>query len=298
MSEKNKRRAALFGLLFLIMASGVAGAAKKNISISLSKKEIRDMDSSGLILVFYLKVANSSSSPYYLSQYDYRVVIQETDYFSLKTSLEQPIRIEKNEETLISLPVKITYALLFEAVKGIEQSPKVTCYVTGLMTFSDGKRREEKTPFAFSGEFPVFKGLEIEIHPLEVKDLTVGGVEFAFAFSCKNKNGFEVVLGNTDYKLELGGRAISEGMIRGENRIGAQGEKAFFLPLILDFFEVGKEMFAVFDQPYAECQFSGEAPATSVWGEFKLTFSKKEKIQIVGTVLRENRPLLSFFLCR
>lgn len=281
MSEKNKGRLALFCLLILILASGASGAAKKNISISLIKKEIRDMDSSGLILVFYLKVANSSSSPYYLSQYDYRVVIQEADYFSLRTSLEQPIRIEKNGETLIFLPVKITYALLFEAVKGIGESPKVPCYVTGLMTFSDGKRREEKTPFAFPGEFPVFKGVEIEIHPLELKDLTVGGVEFTFAFSCKNKNSFEAILGDMAYKLELRGRAISEGLIRGENKIEGNSEKAFSLPLMLDFFEAGKELFAVFDQPSAECQFSGEATATCVWGDFKLAFFKNEKIKIV-----------------
>jgi LEA14-like dessication related protein len=280
MSNKNKRRAALFSLLILLAVSGAVGAAKKNISISLSKKEIQDMDSSGLTLVFYLKISNSSSIPYDLSQYDYRVVVQETDYFSLKTSLEQPIRIEKNGVTLISLPVKITYALLFDAVKGIEESQKIAGYVTGLMIFSDGKRREEKTPFAFPGEFPVFKALVIDVHPLEVKTLTVGGAEFTFAFSCANRNAFDVSLGNLSYRIALGGRDVSEGVIKGENKVEAQGEKVFSLPLILDFFETGKELFAVFDQPAADCRFSGEAPAASVWGEFKLAFSKNEQIKI------------------
>jgi len=281
MSEKNRRKGALFCLCVLLLACGVAGAAKKYISVSLSKKEIRDMDSSGLILVFYLRISNSSSSPYYLMQYDYRVVIQETDYFSLKTPLDEPIRVEKNGDTLISLPVKISYDLLFEAVKGIEGSSKVSCYVTGLMTFSDGKRREEKIPFAFPGEFPVFKDLEIEIHPLEVNDLSVGGVDFTFAFSCRNKNAFEVVLGNLTYRLALAGQIVSEGVIKGENGIEAQGEKAFSLPLILDFFEVGKELLAVFDRPSAAGQFSGEAQAASVWGDFKLVFSTNENINIV-----------------
>jgi LEA14-like dessication related protein len=280
LSGKNKRRASLFVLFVLILASGVGAAAKKNISISLSKKEIRDMDSSGLTLVFYLKISNSSPSPYYLTQYDYRVVVNGTDYFSLKTPLDEPILMEKNGDTLISLPVKITYALLFETVKGIEGNTKVTCYVTGLMTFSDGKRKVEKTPFAFLGEFPNFKDLAIEIHPLEVKNLTVGGVDFVFSFSCRNKNNFEVVLGNVAYQLALAGKKISEGVIPGENRIEAQGGKEFSLPLILDFFEVGKELYAVFDQPSSDCQFSGEAPASSVWGNFKLIFSKNEKINI------------------
>jgi LEA14-like dessication related protein len=280
MSHRNKRRAVLFSLLILLAASEAAGAAKKNISISLSKKEIQDMGSSGLTLAFYLKVANSSSTPFDLTRYDYRVVVQETDYFSLRTILEQPIRVEKNGVTLISLPVKITYALLFDAVTGIEESQKIGCYVTGLMIFTDGRGREEKTPFAFQGEFPIFKDLEIDIHPLEVKTLTVGGTDFTFAFSCANRNAFDVVLGDLSYRIALGGRDISEGVIRGENKVEAQGEKAFFLPLILDFFETGKELFAVFDQPAAACRFSGEAPAVSVWGTFKLAFSKNEQVKI------------------
>jgi LEA14-like dessication related protein len=278
----NKRKAAMIGLFVLIITSGIAGAAKKNITISLDKKEIREMTPSGLTLVFYLKISNSAASPYYLNHYDYRVVIQDTDYFSLRTPLEQPILIEKSGNTLISLPVKITYAFLYEIVKGIEGNAKVPCYVTGLLTFSDGKRREEKTPFAFPGEFPIFKGLNIEIQPLELKNLTVGGADFIFSFSCRNQNAFEVVLGNLAYRLTLGGKSIAEGVIPGENRVGAQAEKAYSLPVILDFFEAGKELYAVLDQPSADCQFSGEAPAASVWGDFKLTFSRDEKIKIVS----------------
>jgi len=277
----DRRKAAVVGLLILIMTSGVAGAAKKNITISLHRKEIREMSPSGLTLVFYLQISNSAPFPYYLNHYDYRVVIQDTDYFSLRTPLEQPILIEKSGDTLISLPVKITYAFLYEIVKGIEGNAKVPCYVTGLLTFSDGKRREEKTPFAFPGEFPIFKGLNIEIQPLELKNLTVGGADFTFSFSCGNQNAFEVVLGNLAYRLTLGGKSISEGVIPGENRVGAQAEKAYSLPVILDFFEVGKELYAVFDQPSADCQFTGEAPAASVWGDFKLIFSRDEKIKIV-----------------
>ena len=277
----NKKKAAVVGLFVLAMTSGVAGAAKKNISISLHRKEIREMSPFGLTLVFYLQISNSSAFPYYLNHYDYRVVIQDTDYFSLRTSLEPPILIERSGDTLISLPVKITYAFLYETVKGIEGNTKVPCYVTGLLTFSDGKRREEKTAFAFPGEFPIFKGLNIDIQPLELKNLTVGGADFIFSFSCRNQNAFEVVLGNLAYRLTLGGKSIAEGVIPGENTVGAQAEKTYSLPVILDFFEVGKELYGVFDQPSTDCQFSGEAQAASVWGDFKLTFSRDEKIKIM-----------------
>lgn len=280
MSKKNKHGTVFLGFLIMVLACGLGGSAKKNISISLDKKEIRDMDSSGLTLVFYLRVSNSSSAAFYLMQYDYRVVIQDTDYFSLRTPLEQPIAVEKNGDTLISLPVRMTYALLFEAIKGIEGSQTVTSYITGLLTFSDERKRQEKTPFAFPGEFPIFKDLTIRIHPLVLKNLTVGGVDFVFAFSCRNPNAFEVAFNNLKYRLSLGGKNVCEGVLPGENKIEAQGEKVFSIPTILDFFEVGKELYAVFDQNTAECHFTGEASASSIWGTFKLAFSQDGTIKI------------------
>ncbi|MBM3285381.1 MAG: hypothetical protein FJY81_05870, partial [Candidatus Aminicenantes bacterium] len=128
----------LLALLFLW--SNPSWAAKKNVAVSLERREIRDMTSVGLVLVFYLKVLNSTASPYYLEQVDHRAVIQEKDYFSLKTSLDEPIFIPAGAETFISLPVKITYALLFDAVLGIDKENRISCYVTGLMMFTDGRR--------------------------------------------------------------------------------------------------------------------------------------------------------------
>jgi len=280
MSKKNGRGLALLGFLILALACGLAGSAKKRISVSLDKKEIREMDSSGLTLVFYLRISNSSSVTFYLMQYDYRVVVQDTDYFSLRTPLEQPIPVEKNGDTLISLPVRVNYALLFEAIKGIKENKTVTSYITGLLVFSDERNRQEKTPFAFSGEFPVFADLTVSVHPLVLKNLTVGGVDFVFTFSCQNPNSFDVTLGALNYQLSLGGKKVLEGVLPEENRIEAQGEKAFAIPAILDFFEVGKELFLVFDQDSAVCQFTGEAPASSIWGAFKLSFSQDETIKI------------------
>jgi hypothetical protein len=42
--------------VLVLLAHGLAAvpAAKKNITVSLSKKEIRDLDGSGLLLVFFI----------------------------------------------------------------------------------------------------------------------------------------------------------------------------------------------------------------------------------------------------
>lgn len=275
-------RRTVSSLLFFLIAAGLtASPAKKNIVVSLERKEIRDMDSSGLILVFFLEIANSSRSSYSLGEYDYRVVVEGTDYFALKTSLESPIPVEKDTTTRISLPVKITYADLLERVPAVTDVPKASCYVTGLMIFADSRGRQEKIPFAFSGDFPVFRELEVEVKPLAVKTLTIGGAEFTLTFSFRNRNSFELTLGKLAYKFEVEGRTFAEGIIPGGKKIESQAEVVFSLPLMLDFFEVGREVFDIFQKPSAACLLSGGSRVDSVWGELKVSFVKKEDIQII-----------------
>jgi len=274
------RAGVLVSLAFLFLVSPQPGAVKKKITISLSRKEIREMTTQGLDLVFYIQIANTSSSPLYLDHYDYRVVIQERDYFSLRTTLEEPIFVPAESTALISLPVKVTYSLLFEAVPGIENDARIGCYITGLMMFSDGKKIREKVPFAFAGEFPVFRGLEVELHPLEIKDLSLGGTEFTFVFSWKNPNNFDLALSRTAYELKLGGRAVATGQINSGETIEGKGEKKISLPLVLDFFEVGRDLQSILQQPSVDCEFSVEGEAKSVWGEMKIVVSRKETVAV------------------
>ena len=274
-------RRTVSSLLFFLIAAGLmASPAKKNIVVSLERKEIRDMDSSGLILVFFLEIANSSRSSYSLGEYDYRVVVEGADYFALKTNLEAPILVEKDRTTRISLPIKITYADLLERVPAVADLPKASCYVTGLLMFADSRGRQEKILFAFSGDFPVFRDLEVEVKPLAVKTLTIGGAEFTLSFSFRNRNSFELTLGKLAYKFEVEGRTIAEGVMPGGKKIESQAEVVFSLPLMLDFFEVGREVFDSFQKPSAAFLLSGDSRVDSVWGEVKVSFAAKGDVQI------------------
>lgn len=279
--KKRPSRFLLLLILFSFLLPEVTEAAvKKNITLSLFKREIKDLDSSGLYLVFYVTVANSSSNSYYLSEYNYRVVIQDTEYLELRTNLEEPILIEGQKDTLISFPVKFTYSYLFQRIPGLEKSPKISCYLTGLMIFTGKRRGKEKVPFAYTGEFPVYKDLEVELLPLRVKALSVGGTEFIFDFNFRNRNDFELALGKMSYLLELEGRNVSRGEIGGEKKIEAEAERKFSLSLILDFFEMGQEFLPILQQSSLGCFFSGETVASTIWGDVKISFAQKGSLPV------------------
>jgi len=90
-----------------------------------------------------------------------------------------------------------------------------------------------------------------------------------------------LTLGKLAYKFEVEGRTFAEGIIPGGKKIESQAEVVFSLPLMLDFFEVGREVFDIFQKPSAACLLSGGSRVDSVWGELKVSFVKKEDIQII-----------------
>jgi LEA14-like dessication related protein len=191
--------------------------------------------------------------------------------------LGRSIEIQAKKSTLISLPLKITYELLFQTVGGLEKEDKAACYVSGSLLFSTG-RKVEKIPFAFSGEFPILKRPKIENITLLVNDLTIGGADLIFQVEVENDNGFELFIDKLSYLLKMEGRRIVEGMVKGDKNIESKGKKIFSLPALINFFDVGKEVYNILHQPSAQCQFSGEAEISTIWGTVKTPVEKIEKI--------------------
>lgn len=269
-------------LAFWILGILVApGSSKQDLSISLQDKVIQGINSQGLTLAFYCSIKNSSSSPYYLVRYDYRVMIIGTEYLNLQPALDEPLRINPQGETLVSLPLKIAYSLLFQAFPWMEVEDRVPCYLIGNMVFESEKRKEVKIPFSFSGEFPIFRDPELELHALQVKDLTIGGADLTFEFKFSSQNGFELLVDRIFYKLIFGERTVAEGDVKGDKNIPARGEKVFSLSLLLNFFEVGKEVYDALKLPSTLCRFSGEIEVNTIWGRLKVPFDRSEKISIV-----------------
>jgi LEA14-like dessication related protein len=285
---KATRNAAL-AVLFSFFSAHAAPPQRYDVEISLREKKIVEPAPEGLSLVFWLNLKNTTSQPLFLARYDYRLVVEQTEYLNLQTTLEEPIRIEPKGETMIALPVKITYGYLFQAVPSVRDKDQAACFLTGGMTFQDERRREKRIPIALSGDFPVFRGLDIRILPIEAKDLTVGGADLVFKAALKNPNGFSFNLDGLTYKLDFVGITVSEGTVGEEGEVESRGEKIFVIPLLLDFFEIGKVVYDGLEQPPVAVRISGEAEISSAWGNFKIPFYKSEKVGVEKTGDRLSR---------
>ncbi len=270
----------LMGFLAIIANFSFSASLTKDLKIELKEKRIRDFSLDGLTLVFYVRIANSSSKVYFLSGYDYRFIVDQRDYLQLETDLEEGVRIEARDETLVAFPIKITYENLFRAIPKMENELHAICNLVGWARFSDGRKKKGKLALAFTGDFPIFWKPDLEIVQLRVKTLTIGGAELNFEVKFINKNRFELMVSRIGYTLTLAGYKIEQGTIKGDKNIPEQGEKIFSLPLLLNFFEVGKEVFDVLDKPSAQCVFSGTIEVQTVWGRLTIAFDEKRLLTI------------------
>ena len=272
-----------FVLLLSFAPLALPRSLKKDLKITLEERQIQDLTLSGLSLVFYVRITNSSPSDYYLTRYEYRLVVNQSEYIRLITPLENKIRIDAQKQTILSFPLRITYTHLFQVIAGIEEEDKALCYLTGTMTFSDKRKERGKLSFAFSGEFPIFKSPEIRFITIHINNLTIGGADLNFKVIFKNRNGFELLIDRISYRLELEERLIGEGQVRGDRTIESKGEKSFSLPLLLNFFEVGKDVYSLLQQTSAFYRFSGELNVRTIWGDLVIPFDTKGRVPITRT---------------
>jgi LEA14-like dessication related protein len=279
--RRTMRRLTFYVILLLALSNIVLSfSLEDDIQISLREKQVQELSPSGLNLVFYITIKNLSSKTYYLSGYTYRFAVNQQEYLQMQTNLDDKIRIDARGETLIALPVKITYALLFQAFPSIQNDTRAQCYLTGMFTFADKKKERGRLPLAFSGEFPVFKEPQAQLVGLTINALTIGGSDLSFELKIKNDNDFELLPERINYKVSIGGYPIGEDHIRGDKSVESNGEKVFSLPFLLNFFEVGKDVHAFLLQDEVSCQLSGEIEVKTVWGRLVIPFDRDQHVSV------------------
>jgi LEA14-like dessication related protein len=282
--RRSLRRTVAAACLAVLAAGTAPGAAvppagaKDEVTLTLRDKVIKNLSSSGLVLSFHVAVANPATAPVRLVRYRYRVRIDQKEYINATVGLDEALTVPPKGETLLALPVKITYELLRRAIGPVEG--QALCDIVGDMYFLNERTKEQRAPFAFSGEFPIFQDPEVDWLPLEVVDLTVGGADVVFRPRFRNLNGYDLIVDAIDFELFFAGRPVLDGSVPGDKSLPRTGERSFELPFLVDFFEAGEDMRAAFAKDELPCRFTGRIEIASVWGRLVVPFDKSQPLPL------------------
>lgn len=264
--------------LILLLTGQAVAAAGKELEVTLQEKKIQELTADGLTLSFLVRVENRSEKPYLISSYQYRVLVNQKEYFTRNTTLEnEQLEIKPGEPVIINFPVRLSYQYLKPFLT--ENQKQATCQVSGQLFFVSEKKKVEKIPFEWSMSFPIFKLPQLKFWPLQVKALTLGGAEFNFVFSLFNENAYEVLVQDINLELTLAGKVIFHGKLAGDKTLGAGQEKTFPLSLMLDFFEQGRELRDELEKEKPEFKLKALVTADSAWGVFSFVLEKTGQVE-------------------
>lgn len=253
-------------------------AAGKDIEVSLHEKRIQEISSDGLLLSFLARVENRSEHSYFISSYKYRILVNQREYLNQNVSLEnERLEVKPGEKSILNFPVRLSYRYLKTYLT--EGQKQGNCLVAGEIFFVGEKKKIEKVPFEWSMSFPVFKIPELKFLPLQIKDLTIGGAEFRFVFALINENPYDVLIQDLGLELILGGKVIYSGRIAGDKTLEAEQEKIFQIPLILDFFEQGRELRDQLEQEKPEFRLKAQVTADSAWGVLNFSVERSAGVE-------------------
>jgi hypothetical protein len=280
--NESMRKAVLFlSLLLVVFSVAYSRSAKRDLKITVKEKRVQGLNPQGLTLSFILQIANSSSEPWFMASYDYRVLVMNFEYFRLQRALDSPLIVNPSGTTLIALPVKITYDYLFQSHKSAQDRDKLECTLVGGIFFAEhAAEGGERVNVAMTGDFPVYKGLQTIIRPLEVRALSVGGADLTFRAEIQNLNAFKIQAQSVSYKLEIGGKQVAQGKAANEIGLDPLAALPFELPLLLEFFEIGPELYPLLQKPSLDCRFSGEVLISIPWGDFFIPFDLSQKVPV------------------
>jgi len=279
-----KRYICLSTLFLMLVYFGFAGPQDDDLSISLEVKQVENRTTTALNYVFYLNIKKTASKSYYLTRYRYRFVVNEKEYLQINTDPSEGLELRPLETTMVAIPVKITYEHLFRAIEGVSEMDSASCYLMGELFFGDDRRERGSLPIAYNGEFPIFKAPEAEIVSLDANAVSIAGADLDFHVKFKNSNGFILSVYDITYSLEMDGFPVDAGRIEGDKNIEEKGEKVFTIHLLLNFFDVGKELYPVLLQNDLEALFSGEIGFLTQWGRMQIPFSINKKLLISKTI--------------
>jgi len=284
MPDRDKKTKRLSWLLILGLIAcwlDFNPAVKKDLEISLEGKRIDALSGAGLTINFLFRIANLAQVEYQLIKTNFRTLINQQEFFRLETPLETPISVPARSSSLINLPVRITYAYLFETLPSLRDSEKFTCNVVGTLTFLDPRRREQKVAFVAVADFPLFKEFILKFEPLQVKALSLGGADLVFSFSLTNSNSATWILRSLEGKLELAGQKVAPFSYTFQDSLAPGESKKIEMALLLDFFDLGVALQTSLEAPEVEASLSGEMEIESEWGKFRLPFSGQEKVAVI-----------------
>ncbi len=252
----------------------------KRPTVSLAGVGLDDIGLSSATLRFDVEVQNPYSVPLPLVNMDYGLASRGAAFLSGKADLQGTVPAEGKKT--VSLPAKITYAKLLEALSGVRPGAVVPYEAELGLSVKPPGLGDLRLPMKKSGQLPVPAAPEVSITEIRWGRLTLDDAGGTIKLHLVNRNQFAMSLSRLAAALSLGGVEVARSAAAGQTGLAAGQAGDVELPISLSPRKLGLSVFRMLTGADASYDLTGDAQVVTPFGPMTLPLTGSGK-----TLLRQ-----------
>lgn len=204
--------------------------------VTYENMELKDFSLFEGTVLFNLRIDNPNPIGFLLERVSYDLKLDDKDFIA--GVLDQGINLRANGSEPFQLPVTVNFMKLFQNVSDFVKKDEVPYDLSGTFNIY-----MFTIPFRARGKLPVPRIPEISLQNIDVKELSLNGVNLLCNVKLKNPNDFTIGLSGLKYGLSLGDKELLSGETAEQRSIGKKGQTILSIPLHLNIVELGQTLY-------------------------------------------------------
>lgn len=240
-----KRSRVICLLLSLVIGNFLlSGCATVRDIVQIFRPElkVKDVHLTGLTfdsadLALDVEVQNPNPLPIAMTEFDYDLKINSISF--LKGQQPNQMTIDALGGTVFQIPVSVNYKNLYDTFQSLKEQDTAAYHIDCGVSFDLPGMGLTRIPFSAQGDFPAVKLPGVKVDGLKVKNMNLAGADMELKLHLTNPNGFELLLNNIDYALDINGKTWAKGVSNVQTQVSRQSESTIGIPISLDFAQIG-----------------------------------------------------------
>lgn len=234
----------------LLMAGGCAFmsdlASPKKPEVSVVGQRLVAVNFNQVALEIDLAVNNPNHFSVPMGALDYQVKVQ--GYSLLQGQQPQGVYLQRQTETLVTLPLTIEFSEVASLLGGVLTSNQLNYQVLGGLSFDIPLLGKQRIPVQVAGDFPVPQLPRVQLAGLRADDLSFSSARLILDLELSNPNIFSLQLAEFDYGLYLKNQKVVGGALTPGLELAAEKSMRVAIPFSIRLRDLGTQAFASLTQ--------------------------------------------------
>lgn len=250
---------------------------------SVSNVKISQISFEDIGLVFDISINNPNPVGIHLDGFDYDFLLNGSSF--VKGDQNQGVDINSGGSSVVSLPVTLTFAEIYDVYKTVEDQDEIGYRLNTGLKFNLPVLGLTRIPLETGGTIPAVKIPSVKLSSISLKKMGFTSVDLEAVINISNPNSFGLNLDQFNYALNINEEKWASGTKTNTINLNQKGESNIKVPISLNILNIGKSVLnMVQNGANLDYRFTGGANVGStleMFGTQPLNFNKSGKISII-----------------